>query len=78
MATSAATEKNATPSRWPGRIASAASSGPSAPPIDPPTWNIDCASPRRGPAARCATRELSGWKVEDPTPTSAAAASSSG
>ncbi len=57
MASSAAPQNHTTDSRCPGRMASAASSGPSAVPIAPPTWNIDCASPRRVPAARCATRE---------------------
>ena len=56
----------------------AASSGPSAEPALPPTWNSDCASPCRPPEARRATREASGWNTAEPMPTSAAARRSSG
>ena len=59
-------------------MTNAASSGPSALPVLPPTWNNDCANPWRPPDARRATREDSGWKIDEPMPTSAAASSSSG
>ena len=51
----------------------AAISGPSAWPRLPPTWNSDCASPNRPPEAMRATRDDSGWKIAEPSPTSAAA-----
>ena len=55
---------------WPLRaMMSAASSGPSDDPRLPPVWNTDCASPCRSPAAMCATREASGWKIAEPMPT---------
>ena len=53
----------------------AASSGPSAVPKLPPTWNTDCASPCCPPEASRATREDSGWNTDEPMPISAAAAS---
>src|SRR5271167_4897166 len=43
-----------------GMMIQAASSGPSALPALPPTWNIDCAKPWRPPEARRAMREDSG------------------
>lgn len=52
----------------------AASSGPMAVPALPPTWKVDWARPKRPPEASRATREVSGWKVEEPTPISAEAA----
>ncbi|MNT13369.1 hypothetical protein D3C72_1483380 [compost metagenome] len=61
---------------WPnGTITAAASSGPSALPVLPPTWNSDCAMPCWPPEAMRATREDSGWKMDEPVPISAAAAS---
>ena len=64
---------------WPSAATiDAAPSAPSAPPVLPPTWNIDWAKPRRGPADICATREDSGWNTLDPIPTIAAASSSTG
>src|SRR4051794_10251707 len=56
-----------------GTTTRAASSGPIAEPALPPTWKSDCASPGRPPEAIRAMREDSGWKIEDPRPTSAAA-----
>ena len=53
----------------------AASSGPTAEPALPPTWKTDCASPCRPPEAIRATREDSGWNIDDPSPISAAASS---
>ena len=44
----------------------AASSGPSAEPTLPPTWNSDCARPCRPPDAMRATREDSGWNTDEP------------
>ena len=40
------------------------------------TWNSDCAKPKRPPEASRATREASGWKVEEPMPIRPAASSS--
>ncbi len=51
----------------------AASSGPIADPALPPTWNSDCAKPNRPPDAARATREESGWKIDDPMPIAIAA-----
>jgi hypothetical protein len=45
-------------------------------PVLPPTWNSDCAKPKRPPEAARATRELSGWKIEEPSPMHMAASSS--
>ena len=56
----------------------AASTGPSDDPTLPPTWNSDCAKPWRPPEAMRATREASGWKTAEPTPTNAAAKTSIG
>ena len=50
----------------------AASSGPTAWPTLPPTWNTLCAVPNRPPEAARATRDASGWKIEEPTPISIA------
>lgn len=47
-------------------------------PVLPPTWKVDCAVPKRPPEARRAIREASGWKVAEPTPTTAAASNSMG
>ena len=49
-----------------GTTMKAASNGPIAWPKLPPSWNSDCASPKRPPAASRATREDSGWKTADP------------
>ncbi|MNU71217.1 hypothetical protein D3C71_606420 [compost metagenome] len=51
----------------------AANNGPNAEPALPPTWKVDCASPKRPPEASRATREASGWNVEEPMPISPAA-----
>ncbi len=51
-----------------GIMMAAASKGPKAEPALPPTWKNDCAKPKRPPDAIRATREASGWKVEDPKP----------
>src|SRR5208337_2139182 len=73
IASRAASENHATlPCPW-GITIHAAMRGPIEAPILPPTWNIDCASPCRPPDARRATREDSGWKMDEPVPTSAAA-----
>lgn len=56
-----------------GSTMNAAMSGPIAVPTFPPTWKNDCASPCRPPDAILATRDDSGWKTDDPIPTSAAA-----
>ena len=56
-----------------GTTMNAASSGPIAEPVLPPTWNSDCAKPKRPPEAIRATRDASGWNTEEPTPTIAAA-----
>ena len=61
---------------WPyGTITAAATSGPIALPVLPPTWKIDCAKPWRPPDASRATRDDSGWNTAEPRPTSAAAIS---
>jgi hypothetical protein len=74
---SAATSMNHAMAGCPfGMMIAAAISGPIAEPVLPPTWNIDCAVPKRPPEARRAMREASGWKVDDPTPMSAAETSS--
>jgi hypothetical protein len=75
---SAASENQATLPCPRGSTMKAASSGPVAEPILPPTWNSDCASPCRPPEAKRATREDSGWNTDDPMPTSDAASSSTG
>ena len=73
---SASTENQATLD-WPsGSTTQAASSGPRAVPVLPPTWNSDWAKPKRPPEAARATRELSGWKIADPSPIVIAAATS--
>ena len=60
--------------RWPfGSTMKAASSGPIADPALPPTWKSDCAKPCRPPDAIRATRDDSGWKIDEPMPTHAAA-----
>ncbi|MOA25937.1 hypothetical protein D3C78_1466930 [compost metagenome] len=57
---------------WPnGMTMAAASSGPRAEPVLPPTWKVDCARPKRPPEASRAIREVSGWKVDEPMPTKA-------
>ena len=53
----------------------AASSGPIADPALPPTWKSDWANPCRPPEARRATRDDSGWKIDEPMPTHATATS---
>ncbi|OIQ70008.1 hypothetical protein GALL_483860 [mine drainage metagenome] len=74
-----ATSENQAMLRWPcGSTIHAASSGPVAVPAFPPTWKIDCASPWRPPEAMRATRDDSGWKMEEPVPTIAAASSRMG
>src|SRR5699024_6500686 len=42
--------------------------GATACPVLPPTRKIDCDKPRRGPAARKATRDPSGGNIADPQP----------
>ena len=77
MMANSATKANQTTPRWPsGTMMKAASSGPAAWPKLPPTWKIDCASPCRPPDAMRATRDPSGWKIDEPVPTIAAANSS--
>jgi len=61
-----------------GITTAAASNGPIADPVLPPTWKVDWAVPKRPPEAIRATRDASGWKVAEPTPTTAAATSSMG
>jgi hypothetical protein len=78
IAAMAATENQARLVWPPGTTMKAASSGPSAPPNCPPTWKIPCASPCCPPEAWRASRVASGWKIEEPIPTSAAPTSSSG
>src|SRR5215831_12187822 len=56
-----------------GTTTNAASNGPDAEPMLPPTWKRDCASPYRPPAAMRATREASGWKTDEPIPMNMAA-----
>src|SRR5215470_18264741 len=51
-----------------GTTTNAASNGPDADPMFPPTWKRDWASPYRPPAAMRATREASGWKIAEPIP----------
>ena len=78
MARNAAAENQARLA-WPrGTMMNAASNGPSAPPACPPTWKMPCASPCWPPDAVRAMRVASGWKIEEPRPTHAAEASSSG
>ena len=60
-----------------GTMMKAASKGPLAVPMLPPTWNTDCAVPCRPPEASRAMRDDSGWNTADPRPTSAAASRSS-
>ena len=73
MAIIARIENQAMLPRPSGTTIAAASSGPMAAPILPPTWKIDWAKPWRPPEARRARREDSGWKTEEPVPTSPAA-----
>ncbi len=62
---------------WPrGTIRNAPINGPMADPTLPPTWNSAWASPCRPPEAIRAMRDASGWKMDDPTPSSPAATSS--
>jgi hypothetical protein len=56
-----------------GTTMNAASSGPMADPVLPPTWNSDWADPCCPPEAMRATRDESGGNTDEPTPTSAAA-----
>src|SRR5271170_2395361 len=73
MASSAAIENQAMLG-WPcGMMIHAAKSGPDALPKLPPTWKTDCASPCWPPDTRRAMRDDSGWKIDDPVPTNAAA-----
>src|SRR5271169_1640900 len=53
----AAIENQARLERPRGMIIQAASNGPVAVPVFPPTWKIDCARPYRPPEAIRATRE---------------------
>ncbi|MNE74965.1 hypothetical protein D3C80_1710830 [compost metagenome] len=56
-----ANRPNHTTLPWPkGMMIAAASNGPKAEPALPPTWKVDCASPKRPPEARRAMREVSG------------------
>jgi hypothetical protein len=76
IATSAQAENQAI-APWPRGITTiAASSGPIAWPALPPTWNRDCARPYLPPEASRATRDDSGWKIDEPMPTSPAENSS--
>jgi hypothetical protein len=75
MPSSAARPNQATLRCPKGTMTAAATNGPSALPVLPPTWNSDCASPCRPPDAMRATRDDSGWKIDEPVPTSAAASS---
>ena len=75
MATSAASPNQAMAPCPCGMTTAAASSGPTALPVLPPTWKIDCASPGCPPEARRAMREDSGWNTDEPVPTRAAATS---
>ena len=50
------------------RTNSAASSGPSEKPHEPPTWKMDCASPRLLPAASDVMRDASGCIIDEPIP----------
>src|ERR1700720_377032 len=60
IASNAASENHAT-LPWPlGSTMNAASSGPVADPVLPPTWKIDCAAPCCPPDAMRATRDDSG------------------
>ena len=52
-----------------GRTMKAASRGPMAEPVFPPTWKNDWAKPCLPPEAMRAIREDSGWKMAEPTPT---------
>ncbi len=74
IASSAASENQAIAHCPRGSTTRAASSGPIAPPVLPPTWNSDCAKPYRPPEAMRATRDDSGWNTAEPTPTSIAEA----
>ena len=59
---------------WPrGMTMKAAASGPIDEPRLPPTWNSDCASPCCPPDPMRATRDASGWKMAEPSPTKQAA-----
>src|ERR1700709_2745777 len=78
MASSAAAENHAMLRCPCGITTKAASKGPRELPALPPTWNTAGASPCRPPDAMRATREDSGWKIDDPQPTSAAATSNTG
>ena len=73
--TSAATENHAMLDCPFRRTMKAARSGPSAEPKLPPTWKNDCANPWRPPDAARAIRDDSGWKIDDPNPTSPVATS---
>ncbi len=75
MPTSATRPNQATLSLPCGTITAAATSGPSALPVLPPTWNSDCARPCWPPEAMRAMRDDSGWKIDEPVPTIAAASS---
>ena len=78
MATSATSEHQPMLD-WPrGTTRNAASSGPNDEPMLPPTWNSDCARPCRPPEAIRATRDDSGWKIDDPIPIRPAATRSIG
>jgi hypothetical protein len=68
MATSAASPNQAMAPCPCGMTTAAASSGPTALPVLPPTWKIDCASPGCPPEARRAMREDSGWNTDEPVP----------
>ena len=57
-----------------GITTKAASSGPIEVPKLPPSWNSDCAKPKRPPDESLASLEASGWKIDDPSPIRAAPA----
>ena len=60
MPSSAARPNHATLRCPNGTITAAATNGPIALPVLPPTWNTDCARPWRPPDANRATRDDSG------------------
>src|SRR5215475_335359 len=79
MMPAAASSEHQAMLRWPrGATRKAPSSGPKDEPRLPPTWNNDCASPYWPPEAMRATRDDSGWKIDDPIPISPAAVKSIG
>src|SRR5690606_30523681 len=70
IAAPASSENHSTCSCPRGMTMTAASSGPSAVPKLPPTWNSDWAKPCLPPEARRASRDASGWNTAEPNPRS--------